>query len=132
ISGIAAPYWRVAFEQNLDIHSLEVGTFGLKSNVVPLGMPSAGTDSFTDIGVDTQYQYLGNPHTVTLRASWIHENRNLGASQALGLADNSHDVLRTLNASVSYIYDHTWSLTAGRISIGGTRIRRSTALSPGA
>jgi hypothetical protein len=120
ISGIAAPYWRVAFEQNFDIHSLELGTFGLKSNVVPLGMSRAGTDSFTDIGVDTQYQYLGNPHTVTLRASWIHENRNLGASQALGLADNSRDVLRTLNASVSYMYDHTWSLTAGRISIGGT------------
>jgi hypothetical protein len=28
--------------------------------------------------------------------------------------------LRSLNASVSYIYDHTWSLTAGRFSIGGT------------
>jgi hypothetical protein len=88
--------------------------------VLPMGMSSAGTDTFTDIGVDTQYQYLGDPHTVTLRASWIHENRNLGASKALGLSDNSHDVLRSLNASVSYIYDHTWSFTAGRISIGGT------------
>ena len=120
ISGIAAPYWRVAVEPNFGINSLEIGTFGLRSNVLPMGMSSAGTDSFTDIGVDTQYQYLGDPHTVTLRASWIHENRNLGASKALGLSDNSHDVLRSLNASVSYIYDHTWSFTAGRISIGGT------------
>jgi hypothetical protein len=107
ISGIAAPYWRVAVEPNFGINSLEIGTFGLRSNVLPMGMSSAGTDSFTDIGVDTQYQYLGDPHTVTLRASWIHENRNLGASKALGLSDNSHDVLRSLNASVSYIYDHT-------------------------
>jgi hypothetical protein len=120
ISGIAAPYWRVAVEPNFGINSLEIGTFGLRSSVLPMGMSSAGTDSFTDIGVDTQYQYLGDPHTVTLRASWIHENRNLGASQGLGLSDNSHDVLRSLNASVSYIYDHTWSFTAGRISIGGT------------
>ena len=119
ISGVA-PYWRVAAEKNLGPHSWEVGTFGLASRVVPMNQSSAGTDSFTDIGIDTQYQYLGDPHTVTLRAAWIHENHNTSTSQTLGLADNSDDILRSLNASVSYIYDHTWSLSAGRISIGGT------------
>jgi hypothetical protein len=83
-------------------------------------LSGAGTDSFTDIGIDTQYQYLGDPHTVTVRAAWIHENHNTSASQTLGLADNSNDTLQSLNASVSYIYDHTWSLTVGRFSIGGT------------
>jgi hypothetical protein len=120
ISGVAAPYWRVAVEPIWGNHSLEVGTFGLTSNVLPMRMSAAGTDSFTDIGVDTQYQYIGDPHAVTFRAAWIHESHNTGASQALGLADNSHDVLRTLNASLSYIYDRTWSLTAGRVSVGGT------------
>jgi hypothetical protein len=119
ISGIA-PYWRVAVEPSFGDHSWEVGTFGLASNVVPLRVSGAGTDSFTDIGIDTQYQYLGDPHSVTVRAAWIHENHNTSASQALGLADNSNDKLRSLNVSASYIYDHTWSLTAGRISIGGT------------
>ena len=119
ISGIA-PYWRVAVEPNFGNHSWEVGTFGLASKVVPLGISGAGTDSFTDIGIDTQYQYLGDPHTVTARLAWIHENHNTSASQALGLADNSNNRLRSLNASVSYIYDNTWSLTAGRVSVGGT------------
>ena len=119
ISGIA-PYWRVAFEPNFGDHSWEVGTFGLASKVVPMRSSSAGTDSFTDIGFDTQYQYIGDPHAVTFRAAWIHESHNTGASQALGLADNSHDGLKSLNASLSYIYDRTWSLTAGRVSIGGT------------
>jgi hypothetical protein len=119
IVGIA-PYWRVAIEPNFGDHSLEFGTFGLKSSVVPMGMSSAGNDSFTDIGVDAQYQYLGDPHAVTFRAAWIHENHATGASQALGLADNSHNTLRSLNASLSYIYDHTWSFTAGRFSVGGT------------
>jgi hypothetical protein len=119
ISGIA-PYWRVAVEPNFGDHWWEVGTFGLASNVVPLRTSGAGTDSFTDIGIDTQYQYLGDPHTVTVRAAWIHENHNTSASQTLGLADNSNDKLRSLNVSASYIYDHTWSFTAGRISIGGT------------
>ena len=119
ISGVA-PYWRVAAEKNIGNHSWEVGTFGLASQVAPLNISGAGTDSFTDIGLDTQYQYLGDPHTVTLRAAWIHENHNTSASQTLGLADNSDDRLRSLNASVSYIYDKTWSLTAGRVSVGGT------------
>jgi hypothetical protein len=46
--------------------------------------------------------------------------RNTSASQTLGLVDNSNNQLRSLNASVSYIYDSTWSLTAGRVSVGGT------------
>lgn len=119
ISGVA-PYWRVAAEKNIGDHSWEVGTFGLASRVVPMNISGAATDLFTDIGLDTQYQYLGEPHTVTIRAAWIHENHNTNASEALGLADNTNDQLRSLNASVSYIYDKTWSLTAGRISVGGT------------
>jgi len=119
ISGVA-PYWRVAAEPVFGDHAWEIGTFGLASKVVPMGMSAAGSDSFTDIGVDTQYQYLGDPHTVTARVAWIHENHNTSASQTLGLANNSNNTLRSLNASASYIYDHTWSFTAGRVSVGGT------------
>ena len=119
ISGVA-PYWRVAAEPNFGNHSWELGTFGLASKVYPTGLSGAGTDSFTDIGIDTQYQYLGDPHTVTARVAWIHENHNTSASQTLGLASNSNNQLRSLNASLSYIYDKTWSFTGGRISIGGT------------
>jgi len=108
-----APYWRVAVEPNFGDHSWEVGTFGLASKVFPIGLSGAGTDSFTDIGFDTQYQYLGDPHTVTARVAWIHENHNTSASQTLGLADNSNNQLRSLNASLSYIYDKTWSFTGG-------------------
>ncbi len=119
ISG-TAPYWRVAAEKNIGAHSWEVGTFGLAARVVPMDLTEVGTNSFTDIGIDTQYQYLGDPHTVTLRGAWIHENHNTSASQVLGLADNSNNQLRSLNVSASYIYDHTWSLTTGRVSVGGT------------
>lgn len=120
ISALGAPYWRVAVEPSWGDHSLEFGTFGLRSTVRPQRLTGAGSDSFTDLGFDAQYQYITDPHTVTFRASWIHENHNLGASKALGLADNSHDVLRSFNASLSYIYDRTWSLTLGRSMLGGT------------
>ncbi|MBV8738730.1 MAG: cytochrome C [Alphaproteobacteria bacterium] len=118
--GGTAPYWRAAVEKNIGNHSLEMGTFGLAARVLPMRLSQVGLDSFTDVGVDTQYQYLGDPHTVTFRGAWIHENHNTSASQALGLADNSNDQLQSLNVSASYIYDKTWSLTAGRVSVGGT------------
>jgi hypothetical protein len=119
ISGVA-PYWRVAVEKNIGNHSLEIGTFGLAAAVLPMGLSQAGTDSFTDVGIDAQYQFLGDPHMVTLRAAWIHEQHNTRASQLLGLASNSDNTLRSFNASVSYIYDQTWSLTAGRLSVAGS------------
>ena len=120
ISGLAAPYWRAAVEPVWGDHSLEIGTFGLKSNVTPPQQSGAGTDSFTDAGIDSQYQYITDPHVVTFRAAWIHETHDLGASHALGLATNSRDTLRSLNASVSYIYDRTWSFTLSRSVLQGT------------
>jgi hypothetical protein len=57
---------------------------------------------------------------VTARISWIHEDHNLAASQALGLANNSQDTLRSLRASISYIYDRIWSFTGGRFQLSGT------------
>ncbi len=119
ISGIA-PYWRVAAEKDIGNHSVEIGTFGLASQVSPMGLPQAGTDSFTDIGVDSQYQFLGDPNMVTFRTAWIHENHDTRASQLLGLASNSDDTLRYLNSSVSYIYNQSWSLTGGRLTVAGT------------
>src|SRR5260370_990882 len=88
----------------------------IRSTLAP--MPTAKT--FIDHGIDTQYQYLGDPHTGPARVGWIQENHNTSASQALGAADKSNHPPRGLNVSASYIYDHTWSFTAGRMSIGGT------------
>ena len=45
-------------------------TFGLASKIVLMRMSAAGTGSFTDVGIDTQHQYLGDPHIVTLSAAW--------------------------------------------------------------
>ncbi len=115
-----APYWRIALEPNFGKHSLQIGTFGMHSKIVPFRMGGAGTDSFTDLGVDSQYQYIDEEHSFTVRASWIHENRNLGASQALGLADNNRDTLHSLRVSASYIFDKTWSLTGARFSTTGS------------
>ncbi|HLH51696.1 MAG TPA: hypothetical protein VKV96_20320, partial [Roseiarcus sp.] len=79
IDGVA-PYWRVAVEPNWGDNSLEVGTFGMTANIRPGGVIGLGTDKITDIGVDSQYQYIGDIHAVTLRASYIYEKQTLGST----------------------------------------------------
>jgi hypothetical protein len=83
----AAPYWRAAIEPHWGPHWLEVGTFGMITNVHPWVNPGTQdtstfpqTDKFTDIGFDAQYQYQGSNFWFTLRGSYIRENQRLDAS----------------------------------------------------
>ena len=82
-----SPYFRIAVEPHWGNNSLEVGAFGLFANIAPWLFPLDGshnaspiTDKYSDIGVDTQYQYQGDYYWVTLRGSYIHESRRLDAS----------------------------------------------------
>jgi hypothetical protein len=115
-----APYWRVAVEPSWGNNHFELGTFGLSADVVPLRLRGFGNDHITDIGVDAQYQYIGERDAVTVRGSWIHESQTLGASRPLGLSSNAHELLRSFNASASYTYDRTWSVTGGYFSVTGS------------
>ena len=84
IDGLA-PSWRLAIEPAWGNNTWEVGTFGLAAPLVPQRMTGAGTDHMTDVGFDTQYQFLGARDSFSLQARYITENQNLAASQALGL-----------------------------------------------
>ncbi len=119
ITGVA-PYWRLAVEPNWGDNSLMVGTFGMSANVLPGGMTGFGTDGITDIGVDSQYQWIGDVHAITARASYIYESQKLNGSFASGLAANPNNDLRSLNISASYIYDHTISLTGAYFQLTGS------------
>ena len=47
---------------------------------VPNGVFGFGTDDYTDIGFDSQYQYDGDKYSVTVKLSNIIEYQNLNAS----------------------------------------------------
>jgi hypothetical protein len=107
----AAPYWRVAFEPHWGRNWLEVGTFGMVANVHPwvnIGTPDTSvfsqTDKYTDIGVDSQYQYQGDNFWFTLRGSYIHEIQKLDASFLNGLSANPQDDLNEARAYASLAY----------------------------
>jgi hypothetical protein len=116
-----APYWRVALEKSWGSHSLEVGTYGLAPNTYPGRDSSAGEDHLLDIGLDSQYQYSSGSHDVTVLLNWIHENEDWHASQALGLASHSRDVLWTFTATASYLYDKTYGADFQYFLINGDK-----------
>jgi hypothetical protein len=116
----AAPYWRAALEYNAGEHSIEVGTFGLLANLLPGRMPGFGSDRVLDIGFDAQYQYIGDPHIITAKITHINEQQHLNSSFLQGLSTNNYNTLETFKASLSYIYDHTISLTAAYFSVYGS------------
>jgi hypothetical protein len=126
----AAPYWRVALEKTWDKNSFMVGTFGMFANLEPTvggGVPMGDalafpgiTDAFTDVGVDTEYQYIGDVHAFTLRAGYIWERQRLNGEFGAGASSNLTDFLNNFKVSASYIYNHTITLTGGYFNTWGT------------
>ena len=115
-----APYWRVAFEPHWGSHWLEVGTFGMAANVHPWSSPPttpgtgvpvtftsgtfSQTDKYTDIGLDTQYQYQGDNFWITTRGSYIREFQKLDATFANMGSANPTNTLNEARAYASLAY----------------------------
>ncbi|MCB1747114.1 MAG: cytochrome C [Gammaproteobacteria bacterium] len=120
IDGLA-PYWRLALERTRGAHSVELGTYGLYASTYPQRDARRGTDHFTDIGLDAQYQFFSALHDLTLRANWLHEKQTLGASQRLGLASNRGNTLWNASFSGAYLYDKTYAANVQYFVTAGSR-----------
>jgi hypothetical protein len=102
ISGPAAPYWRLAWEQAWGDHSLEVGTYGIWARTHPPGVGESGpTNTFTDAALDAQYQYITDDHIFSLTGTWIHEDRRFNN---VTLAAHRHNTLDTERLAASYFF----------------------------
>jgi hypothetical protein len=120
IDGVA-PYWRFALQRDWDQHSASIGTIGLFANTFPSRIHGFGTDRFLDLGLDSQYQFRGDPHSASVQASWIHEDQRLSASHALGFAANTSDRLDFFKIKASYLYQDTYGATVSYFWNSGTR-----------
>jgi hypothetical protein len=101
-----SPYWRLAYEQRWDRHSISVGTYGMDTKVHPgNGTALQGpTDQFKDIAADVQYQFIGEDHLVTALATYIHESQTLDASVIDSFAAHADNNLKTLKLTGEYSY----------------------------
>jgi hypothetical protein len=121
INGVA-PYWRLAIQHDWDRNSIEAGVFGMTASVTPQRQYGFGADRLTDVGLDTQYQFLADRDSFSIQGSAIFENQNLNASAnpTLGFASNDHNLLRSFNAKATYFYDQTYGVTLAVSRVEGT------------
>jgi hypothetical protein len=98
-----------------------IGTSGMIAHVYDAGSipsDSGNLGRFKNAGLDAQYQYLLDPHTVTLQAAFMRQSQTYSANAIAGaaspyfLADgvtpvapvNGSDTTNTFRAKVSYVY----------------------------
>ncbi len=74
-----APYWRLALQKQFNDQYLEIGTYGMSTEMYPAGITGL-TDKYTDFGFDLNYEKsLGNSQ-FTAHTNFILEKRNLDAT----------------------------------------------------
>ena len=118
-----APYWRAALQQNWKGHYFQLGHYGMSANVSNPGRDMTyGTNNYTDLAVDANYQYMANPkHIFEAKTSYIYEDQNLSAARAAGSDPSTgRTYLATYNLNLAYTFEQTYGLTFAYKKINGS------------
>ncbi len=126
-----APYWRIGLQKEWHGHYASLGHFGFRGNVRP-DVTVPGTDRYTDLGVDFNYQYLANPrHIFETKASYIREQQELWTTNTiLTGSTNANQQLGFLALNGSYTFQQTYSFSAGFNHIYGNSDAKLYSSSP--
>jgi hypothetical protein len=131
------PYWRVALSHEWGPHNLMVGASGTAAHVYDAGSDVSDPNNLGKIrtlGLDAQYQYLLDPHTITAQAAFTRTNVNYsvntveaGNSQPFVDANgnpiaavNPSDTTNVLRAKLSYIYRARYGGSLSFFNLTGT------------
>ena len=84
-----APYWRLALQKQFNDQYVELGTFGMSTQMYTAGV-SGLTDRYTDVGFDLNYERPFGDNDLTVHTTYINEKRSLdGTFDASSSASNS-------------------------------------------
>ena len=127
------PYWRAAISHEWGPHNVMVGTSGMVADVFddPLDTSDAATvHHFRDVGFDAQYQYLLDPHSVTVQLAFTHDRHRVPAFLANqpvqdvngdALANtNSADTANVFRMKGSYVYEAKYGTSLAFFNQTGT------------
>ncbi len=114
-----APYWRLAWQQNLGTNYLEVGTYGMFAQLYPSGV-SGSTDKYTDVAFDTQFERPFGKDWLSAHATYIYENQQLDATYGAGDSSNHSNKLHTFRLDAIYHLRSRLSLALGYFMTHGT------------
>ena len=77
------PYWRLALSHEWGAHNIMVGTTGMIAHLYDDNADTSDPNSMfrvKNLGVDAQYQYLLDPHTVTALVAYMRQKTNYSAN----------------------------------------------------
>ena len=84
-----APYWRLALQKQFNDQYVELGTFGMSTQMYTAGVNGL-TDRYTDVGFDLNYERPFGDNDLTVHTTYINEKRSLdGTFDASGSVSNS-------------------------------------------
>ena len=113
------PYLRLAFSHDWGPHSAMLGMLAMNVEIYPDNLnPSGPTTHYRDRGVDAQYQYLLDPHSVTAQMSLIRERIDNG--DVTGIASNASNTLKQIRLRGSYVYRAKYGASLSYLSTTGT------------
>lgn len=108
LSGSNNPYWRLALSHDWGPHSVMVGTSGMVAHIYddPADISDSATVSqFRNTGIDAQYQYILDPHTVTAQVAYMQTQETYSDTASAGLPNpGSGDTNNVTRAKLSYVY----------------------------
>ncbi len=116
-----APYWRVAWQQQMSQDYLMLGTYGLHAQLYPTGV-SGVTNQFTDYGFDAQYEHPMADGAVIGHATYIHETQNRVAdvTATSPAAEFQSGNLSTLRANVALATSLNYGASLGYFQTTGS------------
>ncbi|MGH8736620.1 MAG: cytochrome C [Burkholderiales bacterium] len=117
-----APYWRLAYERQWGRNSWQAGAYGVQAKLHPGGgVALAGpTNNYSDVALDSQYQYIGDEHIVSVSATYIKEDQTLDATFGAGGSANPSDTLNTFRIGTSYYHHRKYGGALGYFSTTGS------------
>lgn len=118
ISGVA-PYWRMAWQQNLGNNYLEVGTYGLYMNSFP-GAVSGPEDSYADPSLDFSFERPFGPNTLSVHGTYIHESADMNATYLGGGAAMAQHTLNLGRADATFYWGNKYNATASYSTLVGS------------
>jgi len=108
LQGSNNPYWRLAYTHEWGPSNIMVGTSGMIAHVFDGSTTPSDRNAYQrikNVGLDTQYQYLLDPHTVTAQLAYMKLTVDDSVNGEGGAGIDKPEVLR---GKLTYVYQASY------------------------
>ena len=135
LSGSNNPYWRLALSHEWGPHNVMVGTSGMVAHVYddPTDTSDpASVGQFRNTGVDAQYQYILDPHTVTAQLAYMKTEQTYSDAMNAGLPNPGVSDTNTVKrAKLGYTYQAKYGGSLSFFDLSGSSNNQSDPATSG-